>query len=155
MNRVGLSETAMEERMDWLTISIILARTVIEIVFFAIGASIFSFLNVIIYRLPRHIQFTLGHSKCTTCGHELTMRDMIPILSWVSLRGKCRYCGARVSARYTIVEVLGGIFAVLWTVLFGIKWMALLAFLASGVLTVVLYIVYDKIRESSFRQNGS
>ena len=153
MNRVGLSETAMEERMDWLTISIILARTVIEIVFFAIGASIFSFLNVIIYRLPRHIQFTLGHSKCTTCGHELTMRDMIPILSWVSLRGKCRYCGARVSARYTIVEVLGGIFAVLWTVLFGIKWMALLAFLASGVLTVVLYILYDKMRESSLRQS--
>ena len=141
--------------MDWLTISIILARTVIEIVFFAIGASIFSFLNVIIYRLPRHIQFTLGHSKCTTCGHELTMRDMIPILSWVSLRGKCRYCGARVSARYTIVEMLGGIFAVLWTLLFGIKWPALLAFLASGVLTVVLYIVYDKIRGSSFRQNKS
>ena len=153
MNRVGLSETAMEERMDWLTISIILARTVIEIVFFAIGASIFSFLNVIIYRLPRHIQFTLGHSKCTTCGHELTMRDMIPILSWCSLRGKCRYCGARVSVRYTIVEVLGGIFAVLWTVLFGIKWMALLAFLASGVLTVVLYILYDKMRESSLRQS--
>ncbi len=155
MNRVRLSETAMEERMDWLTISIILARTVIEIVFFAIGASIFSFLNVIIYRLPRHIQFTLGHSKCTTCGHELTMRDMVPILSWVSLRGKCRYCGARVSARYTIVEMLGGIFAVLWTLLFGIKWPALLAFLASGVLTVVLYIVYDKIRGSSFRQNKS
>ena len=155
MNRVGLSETAMEERMDWLTISIILARTVIEIVFFAIGASIFSFLNVIIYRLPRHVQITLGHSKCTTCGHELTMRDMIPILSWISLRGKCRYCGARVSVRYTIVEALGGVFAVLWTLLFGIKWLALLAFLASGVLTVVLYIVYDKIRGSSFRQNKS
>ena len=134
--------------MDWLGFSIILARVLIEIVFFAIGASIFSFLNVIIYRLPRHKQFTLGHSACTTCGHELTMRDMIPILSWVSLRGKCRYCGAPVSARYTIVELLGGFFAVLWTLIFGIKWMALVTFLASGVLTVVLYIVYDKLRHN-------
>ena len=131
--------------MDWLEFTIILARILIEAVFFAIGASVFSFLNVIIYRLPRHKQFTLGHSMCTSCGHELTMRDMIPILSWVSLRGKCRYCGAKISARYTIVEVLGGCFAVLWTLDLGINWLALLAFLASGVLTVVLYILYDKL----------
>ena len=140
--------------MDWLKISIILARVLIEIIFFAIGVSVFSFLNVIIYRLPRHKQFTLGHSMCTTCGHELTMRDMIPILSWVSLRGKCRYCGAHISARYTIVEMLGGMFAVLWTLVFGIKWPALIAFLASGALTVVLYIVYDKMRDSSLRQDS-
>ncbi len=134
--------------MDWLEFTIILARILIEAVFFAIGASVFSFLNVIIYRLPRHKQFTLGHSMCTSCGHELTMRDMIPILSWVSLRGKCRYCGAPVSARYTIVELLGGFFAVLWTVIFGIRWPALVAFLASGVLIVVLYILYDKVRHN-------
>ena len=134
--------------MDWLEFSIIAARVLIEIIFFAIGASIFSFLNVIIYRLPRRKQFTLGHSACTTCGHELTMRDMIPILSWLKLRGRCRYCGAKVSARYTVVETLGGAFAVLWTLLFGIKWPALLAFLASGVVIVVLCILYDKICHS-------
>ncbi len=131
--------------MDWLSFTIIAARTLIEIIFFAIGASIFSFLNVIIYRLPRHMQFTLGHSKCTTCGHELARKDLIPIISWTKLRGKCRYCGAKISARYTIVEVLGGCFAVLWTLVLGINWLALLAFLASGVLTVVLYILYDKL----------
>ena len=133
--------------MDWLEFTIILSRIFIEIIFFAIGASIFSFLNVIIYRLPRHMQFSLGHSMCTTCGHELSMRDMIPILSWVKLRGKCRYCGAKVSARYTIVETLGGCFAVLWTLVFGIKWPALVAFLASGALTVVIYILYDKMKQ--------
>ena len=74
--------------MDWLGISIIAARVLIEIIFFAIGASIFSFLNVIIYRLPRKMQFTLGKSMCTTCGHELFMKDMIPIISWISLKGK-------------------------------------------------------------------
>lgn len=137
--------------MDWLNFTIIMARVVIEIVFFAIGASIFSFLNVIIYRLPRHKQFTLGKSMCTTCGHVLIAKDLIPIISWVSLRGKCRYCGAKISARYTIVEVLGGSFGVLWTLVFGVKWPAIPAFLGSAVLTVVFYILYDKIRDSSLR----
>ncbi len=135
--------------MDWLTITIIAARVLIEVIFFAIGASIFSFLNVIIYRLPRHVQFTLGHSKCTTCGHELTMKDMIPILSWCSLRGKCRYCGAKVSARYTVVELIGGIAAVFWTIYFGIKWPVIPAFLATGVVVVVLCILYDKVKDST------
>ena len=133
--------------MDWLEISIIAARTLIEIIFFAIGASIFSFLNVIIYRLPRKIQFALGKSKCTTCGHALSMKDMIPILSWVSLKGKCRYCGAPVSARYTVVELLGGILAVLWTMVFGIKPMAVILFLVSCVITVVVFIAIDKVLE--------
>ena len=89
--------------MDIWLFQIIVARTLIEIIFFAIGASIFSFLNVVIYRLPRGMQFSLGKSMCTTCKHELVRKDLIPIISWVSLRGKCRYCGARISARYTIV----------------------------------------------------
>ena len=131
--------------MDWLGFSIIVARTLIEMIFFAIGASIFSFLNVVIYRLPRHKQFTLGKSMCPDCGHTLVTKDLIPILSWISLKGKCRYCGKPISPRYMIVEMLGGFFAVLWTLVFGIKWPAALAFLASGVGIVVLYILYDKI----------
>lgn len=133
--------------MDWLSFTIIAARTLIEIIFFAIGASIYSFLNVIIYRLPRHKQFTLGKSMCTTCGHKLRMKDMIPIISWCTLKGKCRYCGAPVSARYTIVETLGGIFAVICTMAFGIKFMAAVMFLVSCVATVCIFILYDKIRE--------
>ena len=131
--------------MDWLGISIIAARTLIEIIFFAIGASIFSFLNVVIYRLPRRMQFTQGKSMCTTCGHELTMKDMIPIISWISLKGKCRYCGAPVSSRYTVVESLGGIFAVVWTLIYGVKPMAALMFLISGIMTVIVFIVLDSI----------
>ncbi len=137
--------------MDWLSFTIILARVFIEIIFFAIGASVFSFLNVIIYRLPRHKQFTFGKSMCTTCGHALVAKDLVPIISWVSLRGKCRYCGAKISARYTIVEILGGFFAVLWTLVFGIHWLAIPMFLGSAFLTVMFYVLYDKIRDSSLR----
>ena len=141
--------------MDWLEFTIILSRIFIEIIFFAIGASIFSFLNVIIYRLPRHMQFSLGHSMCTTCGHQLTMRDMIPILSWISLRGKCRYCGAKISARYTIVEMLGGVSAVVCTLCIGINLWALLAFLLSGVIVTALYILYDKLRGNGDKETNS
>ena len=133
--------------MNIWDVSIIVAYILIEIIFFAIGASIFSFLNVVIYRLPRGMQFSLGKSMCTTCKHELVRKDLIPIISWVSLRGKCRYCGAKISARYTIVEMLGGISAVLCTVFIGINLWALLVFLISGVVTVVLYILYDKIKK--------
>ena len=110
--------------MDWLGISIIAARVLIEVVFFAIGISVFSFLNVVIYRLPRHMQFTGGRSMCTSCKHELASKDLVPVISWISLKGKCRYCGAPISARYTIVELLGGVFAVLFTLLCGIRPMA-------------------------------
>ena len=131
--------------MDIWLFQIIVARTLIEIIFFAIGASIFSFLNVIIYRLPRGMQFSFGKSMCTTCKHELARKDLIPIISWVRLRGKCRYCGAKISARYTIVEMIGGISAVVCTLFIGINLWALLAFLLSGVVVTALYILYDKL----------
>ena len=131
--------------MDIWLFQIIVARTLIEIIFFAIGTSIFSFLNVIIYRLPRGMQFSFGKSMCTTCKHELARKDLIPIISWVRLRGKCRYCGAKISARYTIVEMIGGISAVVCTLFIGINLWALLAFLLSGVVVTALYILYDKL----------
>lgn len=130
-----------------LEIAIIFARTLIELIFFAIGASIFSFLNVVIYRLPRHIQFSLGKSMCTSCGHSLAPNDLIPIISWASLKGKCRYCGEPISARYTIVESIGGVSAVICTLVLGINVWALVAFLISGVVMVAAYIAYDKAKK--------
>ena len=135
--------------MKWLEFTIVAARILIEIIFFAIGASVFSFLNVVIYRLPKGKQFIRGKSKCTTCGRELTMRDMIPIISWCSLKGKCRYCDAPVSARYTVVETLGGISAVLWTLMFGVKPKALVVFLISCIVTVAVFILYDRFISSN------
>ena len=133
----------------WLEVTIVIARAIIEIVFFAIGASIFSFLNVIIYRLPRKIQFVGGSSMCTSCHHELETKDLIPIISWLSLKGKCRYCGEKISARYTIVEVIGGVSAVLCTLFIGINIWALIAFLIMGVVVVAGFIIYDKVKERS------
>lgn len=85
---------------------------VCEIILYALvfitGTCIFSFLNVIVYRVPKKMSFIKGHSICPSCGHTLGAADLVPIFSWLFLRGKCRYCGARVSGRDTFVELLGG-----------------------------------------------
>lgn len=79
------------------------------IVFFY-GICIGSFLNVVIYRLPRNESLVKRASHCTTCGAKIRVIDIIPIISWVFiLHGKCRSCGEKISARYPIVEALNGI----------------------------------------------
>ncbi len=81
-----------------------------------LGAAIGSFLNVVIYRLPLGLK--LGnprHSFCPNCKHRLTGPDLIPLLSWLFLRGRCRHCKAKVPVRYFLVELItGSLFAVLW-----------------------------------------
>jgi len=64
-----------------------------------------SFINVCIYRIPLGQSIVMPRSRCTSCGHALGVPDLIPILSWVVLRGRCRHCGAAVAARYTLVEL--------------------------------------------------
>lgn len=79
---------------------------------FVLGAVIGSFLNVVVYRLPKGESIVHPPSRCPVCGHRLGPLDLVPILSWLASRGRCRYCGAPVSARYPLVEALtGGLFA--------------------------------------------
>ncbi len=85
----------------------------VGIIIFIFGTVIGSFLNVLIYRLPIGMDFKKGHSICTTCKHELSWKDLFPLFSWLFLRGKCRYCKAKISARYPIVEALNGVMYVL------------------------------------------
>ncbi len=78
---------------------------------FICGLFIGSFLNVLIDRLPRGETVVKGKSRCESCKHKLAWYDLIPILSFVELRGKCRYCGALLSWYYPLVEVItGGLF---------------------------------------------
>ena len=75
------------------------------------GACVFSFLNVLIYRVPRKLNWVSGRSMCPQCEHALAPKDLVPVFSWLFLRGKCRYCGAPIRARYTAVELLGAVCA--------------------------------------------
>lgn len=71
---------------------------------FILGSVIGSFLNVVILRTPLHQSIITEPSHCFSCGHHLAWYDMFPIFSWLLLRGKCRYCGEKISPRYMIVE---------------------------------------------------
>lgn len=68
---------------------------------------------MLIYRLPTGMSFNKGRSICVSCRHELYFKDLFPLLSWLFLLGKCRYCKAKISARYPIVEALNGVLYVL------------------------------------------
>jgi len=78
---------------------------------FAFGLIFGSFLNVCIYRMPRGLSVVSPGSACPHCGKEIRFYDNIPVLSWIILRGRCRQCSAKITARYALVEILtGGLF---------------------------------------------
>jgi leader peptidase (prepilin peptidase) / N-methyltransferase len=81
------------------------ARTWIIVVFaVAVGLCVGSFLNVVLYRLPRGMSVAMPPSACPACGHLIRWRDNIPVLSWLLLRGRCRDCRNPVSIRYPLIE---------------------------------------------------
>lgn len=73
------------------------------------GALIGSFLNVVIYRVPVKKSIISPPSACGSCGHVVRWQDNIPVVSWLALRGTCRDCGSRISARYPLVELGGAV----------------------------------------------
>ncbi len=80
-----------------------------EIFAFLFGLVWGSFLNVVIYRVPEGISIIKPRSFCPVCRHKIAWYDNIPIFSYIILGGKCRHCGAKISVRYPIVEIAGGI----------------------------------------------
>jgi leader peptidase (prepilin peptidase)/N-methyltransferase len=71
-----------------------------------VGAVVGSFLNVVIHRLPRGESLVHPRSRCPSCGTQIAEYDNVPIVSWLVLRGRCRHCGAPISPRYPLVELL-------------------------------------------------
>lgn len=107
-----------------------------------LGLAVGSFLNVVIHRLPKG-EGLGGRSRCPHCGHTLSPSDLVPVLSYLALRGRCRYCKAPISPRYPLVEGLtGGLF--LLTALYfppGVE--ALLVFLFLAFLVALAFIDLD------------
>src|SRR3954451_15668622 len=71
-----------------------------------IGLVIGSFLNVVIHRVPQGASVVRPRSHCPGCDAEIRARDNVPVLSWLVLRGRCRHCRRRISARYPAIELL-------------------------------------------------
>ena len=78
-----------------------------------LGAVFGSFLNCAAWRIAHGESFLKGRSRCPTCGHALGLPDLIPIFSWVFLRGRCRHCGTKISVRYPLTELAFAVLTVL------------------------------------------
>lgn len=104
---------------------------------FVLGSVIGSFLNVVILRTPLRQSIITEPSHCFSCGHKLAWYDMFPIFSWLLLRGKCRYCGEKISPRYMIIEFITAALYCLAYLVFGFK----LELAFSAVLFAVLVVL--------------
>lgn len=79
-----------------------------------LGLAFGSFLNVVIYRLPREQSLSHPPSQCPACGRRIAFYDNVPVLGWLLLRGRARCCKQKISARYPLIELLGGLVA--WSI---------------------------------------
>lgn len=79
---------------------------------FILGLAVGSFLNVCIYRIPRDESIVYPPSRCPNCGARLKSLDLIPLLSYLINRGRCRYCDLKISPRYLLVEMLTGVVSI-------------------------------------------
>jgi len=90
--------------------------TLAYIAVFIFGCVFGSFLNCVLYRMEQGKSFVKGGSFCPKCKHKLSFRDLVPILSFIILKSRCRYCKKKISVQYPIVEVATGVlfFLIFW-----------------------------------------
>jgi prepilin signal peptidase PulO-like enzyme (type II secretory pathway) len=128
----------------------------IQLILFLFGLTFGSFVNALVWRLrqqsknkkaKKYLSITKGRSQCVHCGHTLAAQDLIPVFSWLSLRGRCRYCKKPISAQYPAVELLTASLFVLsysfWP--YDVQGLYVAAFITWLVVIVVLValLVYD------------
>ena len=104
IDKKHLSETAVVTLID-------LPPVLVTSVAIVLGLVLGSFLNVVIYRVPREKSLLWPGSSCPACGHPIAAYDNIPVVSWLLLLGRARCCKARISPRYPLVEAIAGLYA--------------------------------------------
>ena len=114
-------------------------NTILYITVFLIGILFGSFYTLAIYRIPRKQNITHTRSYCPKCGHKLAFLDLIPILSYVFLGGKCRYCKDKIKPNYIIIEILSGLLFVSIAVLLKLN---VYTITISQMINVVLFVLY-------------
>ncbi len=115
-----------------------------EFVFVAVlGLVIGSFLNVCIYRIPMEQSIAFPPSHCTNCNHKLMSLDLIPVISYLFLGGKCRYCKEKILVRYPLIEILNAVLYLLIYFKFGLTVITLKYCILTSILIVIGMIDYD------------
>jgi leader peptidase (prepilin peptidase)/N-methyltransferase len=117
-------------------------NTFLYIILFIIGTLFGSFYTLAVYRIPKRQDITHTHSYCPNCNHKLGFLDLIPIISYIFLRGKCRYCKEKIRPRYLILEALSGILFVVVAFLMGINFNTLYTIKIAEYCFMILYITF-------------
>ncbi len=113
------------------------------LIFLFLGLSFGSFANVLIYRIPKEISIIIPSSFCPNCKNKIKFYDNIPVLSYLFLKGRCRYCGEKISLRYPLVEILSAIIFVVPYLYFGISLKTLEAISIMYFLMIMAFIDFD------------
>lgn len=128
---------------------------------FIIGVLLGSFYTLAVYRIPLKQDITHTRSYCPKCNHKLNFWDLIPVLSYIFLGGKCRYCKSKIRPRYIIIEILSGIAFLLFTILLDIDILKIeytkiaalifgILFFSTVIIVVAIFKDYKKIQISVF-----
>lgn len=114
------------------------------LIMLVIGLCFGSFLNVIVYRLPNNISVTTPPSRCPSCDRRLGFVDLIPLIGYLILRGRCRSCGVRISLRYPLVELATGLLTLALFIKFGLTMEFFLYFILLFLLFAIAQIDLEK-----------
>lgn len=119
-------------------------ETIFPVILFIFGTLIGSFLNVVILRLPEGLTLS-GRSHCPTCGYTLAFYDLIPVVSFIILGGRCRKCKSKISSRYFIIELVTGLSFALVAIsipsLMTLGLITLIKFLLATVFLIVIFVI--------------
>lgn len=114
-----------------------------EILICILGFIIGSFLNVCIYRIPQEESIVFPPSHCTRCKHKLNILDLFPVISYIFLKGKCRYCKEKISIKYPLIEMLNGLFYLIIYLKFGLTLLTVKYCVLTSILIVIAVIDFD------------
>lgn len=115
-------------------------NVLVPLLIFITGLIFGSFFNVVIYRLPEGKSIIAPRSFCPSCGAKLKAYDLIPVFSFIFLRGKCRYCGCKISFRYPLVELVTGVVFVILYIKFGLSVEFIFTVFLMSILLMVFFI---------------
>jgi leader peptidase (prepilin peptidase)/N-methyltransferase len=113
------------------------------ILIFIFGSMLGSFLNVVIYRLPREKSIIYPNSRCPKCNRSINFYDNIPIFSWLFLGGKCRYCKEPINIRYPLNELITALLLCIAYLVFGLNWKWIFITYFISLLIVISWIDID------------
>lgn len=117
--------------------------TVYLFIMFLLGTAVGSFLNLCGLRIPQRKKIVYDRSACPECGHILGVLDIIPLVSYVGLRGRCRYCREIISFRYPLVELFnGGLFVAVFSV-YGLQPVTVIYLFMASILLIAALIDFD------------